>query len=90
MYVGALGNWKLCYVTDFCVNVHTKKRKESICSHEREVQKLYFVSISQNYCESVLLIIALDFMQAAGCWRMFGEGIPALSILIQWYGHVPW
>lgn len=67
MYVGALGNWKLCYVTDFCVNVHTKKRKESICSHEREVQKLYFVSISQNYCESVLLIIALDFMQAAGC-----------------------
>lgn len=30
MYVGAPGNWKLCYVTDFCVNVHTKKKRVNL------------------------------------------------------------
>lgn len=30
IYVGALGNWKLCYVTDFCVNVHTKKKRVNL------------------------------------------------------------
>lgn len=28
------------------------------------------------------------FHNSADWWRMCGEGIPVLSILIQWYGHV--